>query len=526
LRRRTVLVLLGLCIALRAVSLIRPCLSDDEAIYATVAREMLTGHELYRDVVDHKPPGIYVVYAATQVIGGAIGGPAGAMFALHALLIGVVFLTGLLLARLVRLHWPGTDPRAPVVAALLWIVYTATLVDVDSLAANCELFMMLPLVGAVVLLFGARSGIGEHALVGALIGAACLFKYQGGIQLPLVGVAVLLQGEGGIGRRLVLAGAIGVGFAAAIAFAACWLWRGGGLDAALFWLRFNMSYIQAGSSWGELLQRLLVRGGLVVGSAALLYGLGLAAVVAARRDPFVRFLAGWVLVSGIAVFTGGRFFGHYFHQLTAPLAVLAAPATVRLWDRRRWLVQLGIGVPAIAWFALGALHDRLMVWYGEPDPDYARVVRWLDDRGEGALCIWGNSPALYFTADRPLGCRFVFSNYLTGLSPATATQSDASVDSSRYIVREAWPMLEHDLDERQPRFIVDGSRGNVAFYGKYPPAQYPGLACRLDRDYDPVADVAGMRIYERRASAHGPATARTPCGDPPLADGARASVVQ
>jgi hypothetical protein len=153
------------------------------------------------------------------------------------------------------------------------------------------------------------------------------------------------------------------------------------------------------------------------------------------------------------------------------------------------------------------------------------VVRWLDERGEGALCIWGNSPVLYFTANRPLGCRFVFSNYLSGLSPATSTQTDASVDSSRYIVREAWPMLEHDLDERQPRFLVDGSPGNVAFYGKYPPARFPGLACRLDRDYDAVAEVAGMQIYERRATARGPATARIPCGDPPRDDRGRSDEV-
>jgi hypothetical protein len=113
--------------------------------------------------------------------------------------------------------------------------------------------------------------------------------------------------------------------------------------------------------------------------------------------------------------------------------------------------------------------------------------------------VWGNSPVLYFAADRPLGCRFVFSNYLTGASPATATQTDATVDSSRYIVREAWPMLEADLDARQPRFIVDGSPGDVAFYGKYPPAKFPGLARVLDCAYDAKADVAGMRIYERRA---------------------------
>jgi hypothetical protein len=114
---------------------------------------------------------------------------------------------------------------------------------------------------------------------------------------------------------------------------------------------------------------------------------------------------------------------------------------------------------------------------------------------------------LYFEANRPLGCRFVFSNYLTGASPATATQTDAAVDSSRSIVREAWPMLETDLDQRQPRFIVDGSPGDVAFYGKYPPSKFPALARVLDCAYRPAADVAGMRIYERRAAPCEPGAA-------------------
>jgi hypothetical protein len=211
-------------------------------------------------------------------------------------------------------------------------------------------------------------------------------------------------------------------------------------------------------------------------------------------------MAGWLVASGIAVFVGGRFFGHYFHQLTAPLAILAAPATLRLWQRRRALVVLALGVPALGYLVLGALHDRVMVWYGEPDPDYASVVDWLDQRGGGALCVWGNSPVLYFEANRPLGCRFVFSNYLTGASPATATQTDATIDSSRNIVAEAWPMFEHDLAERRPRFIVDGSPGNIGHYGKYPPAKFPRLAQVLSCDYDARAEVAGMRIYERRAA--------------------------
>jgi hypothetical protein len=447
-KRTTMLALLGLCIVLRVVSLVRPCLSDDEAIYAVVAREMLSGHELYVDIVDHKPPAIYVVYAAAQALG-----PVAGMVAIHVLLIGVVFATGLLLARIVRRHWAGTDPQAPAAAALLWIVFTTTLADVDALAANCELFMMLPLVGAVAVFCDARRLAG-HALAGALVGIACLFKYQAGVQLAVFGIAIACDGSGRTAaRRLAAVFALGVGFAAPLAV-----------------------------------------------SAAVLYGLGASAIVAGRRDPFVRLMTGWVIASAIAVCVGGRFFGHYFHQLTAPLAILAAPATVRLWHRRRALVSLAIGVPAITYLALGVLHDRVMAWYGEPDPEYRRVVDWLDARGDGALCVWGNSPVLYFEAARPLGCRFVFANYLTGASPATASQTDASVDSSRNIVPEAWAMLERDLAERRPRFIVDGSPGNVAYYGKYPPARFPRLARVLDCAYAPAAEVAGMRIYERRAT--------------------------
>src|SRR5262245_2439086 len=131
--RRHAVILLALCATLRVVSLVRPCLSDDEATYAVVAREMLDGRVLYRDVVDHKPPAIYAVNAITQ----AIGGPTGGMVLLHALLIVVVWATGLLLARIVRRH--GGDARTGLAAALLWCVFTTTLVDVDGLAANCEM---------------------------------------------------------------------------------------------------------------------------------------------------------------------------------------------------------------------------------------------------------------------------------------------------------------------------------------------------------------------------------------------------
>ncbi len=489
--------LLALCMVLRFVPFVRPCMSDDEATYAVVAREMIAGRVLYRDVVDHKPPGIYLVNAATQALGGPIGG----MALLHLALIFVVWATGLVLAAISRRY--GRETRdGPTFAALMWIVFTTTLIDTDSLAANCELLMMLPLVASLLLLIraidGADNELGTMIGVGSLVGVAMLFKYQAGVQLPIYMLAWLIAR-----RRGVVSGLLGllIGVAIPLACAAWWLQSSDALAPAWFWFRFNFSYIGAGSTI-DMLGRALVRGGFVAVAAAPVYVFAIRAAL--RRYPACCGLAHWILllwllVSSAAVMVGGRFFGHYFHQMTAPLVVFAAPGMAALWEKRRKLVVALIAVPALGFLVLGAMHDRLMAAVGEPDPDYGSVVAWLDEHAprSEALCIWGNSPVLYFEADRPLGCRFVFANYLTGMSPATPTQTDPTVDASMNIVPQAWDMLETDLATRRPEFIVDASPGNVDFYGKWPPEKFPRMAAILARDYTAVAQVAGMRIFRR-----------------------------
>jgi len=481
--RKQALLLLALCVSLRAVSLFRPCLSDDEATYCVVGREMLTGHALYRDVVDHKPPLIYVVNAATQ----AIGGPTGGQFLLHVLLIFVVWATAMILGKIARCF--DTEPW---VAALLYVVFTTTLVDTDSIAANCELFMMLPLCGSVLAFL--RREWWAALVTGLLVGCAMLFKYQAGIQLPLYGLALIVRYRrdvAAIGLRAVL---LAAGTVVPISLAVGWLHHAGAWPWAWFWFRFNFSYIDAGGKLA-MAKQMALRVGLVAIAALPLYACTVAAVRARRR----WFLLGWLAASVLAVMVGGRFFGHYFHQITAPLAVIAAPAAERWLARSRVTFAAALAVPAVIFFGLAAFHDAVMRAAGEPDPDYGSVVAWLDahaPRGE-SLCIWGNSPVLYFEAERPLGCRFVFANYLTGLSPATPTQTDPRADSGKNVVPQAWDMLEADLAARQPMFIVDGSPGNVGFYAKYPPEAYPRLARILTCRYQPEAIVAGMRIFGR-----------------------------
>ncbi|CAN5475254.1 hypothetical protein BH11MYX1_BH11MYX1_36380 [soil metagenome] len=482
------LALLGLCTAVRAISLFWPCISDDEATYSVVGREMLRGRALYLEIVDHKPPAIYLVNEVCQ----AIGGPVGGQLVLHALLILAVWGTAMVLARISRRL--GSDARTAWIAALLYIVFTTTLIDTDSLAANCELFMMLPLAASVELFLAER-----FLLAGVLVGVAMLFKYQAGIQLPLFGLTILIR-ERRLPLQIVAHGvSIAIGCAATIATAAAYLHLHGALDAGWFWFRFNFAYIDTGSSTAKL-TAMASRIGLVIAGAAPLYlWAARAAVGHKHRRPHRAFVLGWLAASALAIIVGGRFFGHYFHQVTAPLAVLAAPAAAAFAQRHGRLFIAALAVPAALFFALAAGHEQIMRAAGEPDPDYASVVAYLDAHGtpEDALCVWGNSPVLYFAAARPLGCRFVFSNYITGMSPATPSQTDPDLDSSRNAVPVATQMMIADLAQREPMFFIDASIGNVGFYGKYPPAKFPWLAKILACRYAPEVDIAGMRIYRR-----------------------------
>ena len=507
--------LLFACLALRVVGVFRPCLSDDEATYCVVAREMLSGQTLYSDVVDHKPPLIYLTYATTQ----ALGGPTGGMRLLHLLTGLVVFSTALLIGRIARARGPGlvgasVDDRRTVsfFAAFLYVVFSTTLFDVDSQAANCELFMMLPLTASVLVYLHA--GVGRLRWLsllatGALVGVATLYKYQAAIQFPLCALHLSLVERRRPAALTAGLAAMTAGLVAVLGTAVAIAHLAGAWEGAWFWFRFNFAYIKQGFQLSELLARATARISYAVLPAPFLWILGVRAALRSLHRPLTLgdprgedlFLAGWLLASAIAVTAGGRFFGHYFHQTTAPLSVLGAPAAVRLSRTRPRLVGAAMGIPAAVFFLLGLAHSQVQAAAGDPDPDYPAIAAFVDARStpSDSVLVWGNAPVLYFEANRPLGSRFVFSNYLTGLSPATRTQTDPNADASANVVPESWDMLEIDLEERRPRFFVDTSPGNIGSYGKFPPARFPRLQVILDRDYKPIGYVGGAPIHQLRA---------------------------
>jgi len=532
-----VLATFALGIVLRVPTFCRALLSDDEAIYAVTADALRRGDLLYRDVVDHKPPLIYHVYQA----GFAAFGPYDTQGA-HALVVLAVLLTaGFLFA----IKWQertaagdgdgSVGPGCPsgLAAAGLFLVFSTTWHDYDALAANCELFLLAPQAAAACLLLrGLRArtagvrALALHLAVGALIGASALFKYQGLVFLGAsVGLLLWWVILGRASAAWAVTGALAQ-LAGALVPPALYLWwcRGAGnLAAAIYWFKFNFSYVGAGLTGAAAIARGLRRTALIGGVALVPYALGIAAASSTAPRIFRvlrRRLAGaasidaevpspsvvlgvlWLVTSAVAVTAGGRFFGHYFHLVLPSLCLLAAPGFCRLWSEgwsRRTPLLVLVAAPALIFFGLATFGRPLAAALDEGEPRYDEVagrIAALTSTDERVF-VWGNSPQLYVLARRPMGTRFSFCNYITGESPGTPTETGQR-DADANQLPAAWEMLFADLAQRRPALFVDVAAAGWGGYDKYPLARYPRLRAYVDQHYRPVEVRAGVVLYRLR----------------------------
>jgi hypothetical protein len=513
-------------IALRAPTFCRPLLSDDEAIYAATADALQRGDLLYRDVVDHKPPLIYHLYQAGFAVLGRYDTQAA-----HALVILSVLLTaGFLFAIGSR---AGPQARGiGLAAAALFLIFSTTWHDYDALAANCELFLLAPQTIAAWLLLrdlatpsaGAR-GLAVHLAVGALIGTSALFKYQG---LTFLGASVGLLLWWVILRRApwswtlprALCQVVGALLPAAVYL--LWCLAAGNAAATIYWFKFNFSYVGAGLTGLAALSRGLRRTALIGGAALVPYVLGLAGAATAaagvarvlrRRVSAERWVEAdvpspsmtlgflWLVTSAVAVKTGGRFFGHYFHLVLAPLCLLAAPSFSRLWQKNRSsraILAVLCALPAALFFALATSGRSVAADLDEREPPYDEVAARIATltAPEERIFVWGNSPQLYVLARRPLGTRFSSCNFVTGESPGTPTETGRwDADSNQNPA--TWQMLFADLERRRPALLVDAAAAGWNGYDKYPLARYPRLAAYVAEHYRPVEVRAGVGLYRR-----------------------------
>ncbi len=485
-----VLVYLGLfllCLILRLPSFAVPFLSDDEAAYAAMARILQAGGKIYRDAVDHKPPMTVWLYSGVFQLFGAYN-----MIAIHLLLVVWVYATAWVLGAVAE-HYAGR--RARWWAMLFYLLFSTTLRDYDALAANNELLMNLPIV------LGVYACIKNRAFwSGLLIGFAMTIKYQAIFPGAALFSYLMLRRDwkhaGWLLTGGLCAGALLIGV----------LLAQGVWPDFLYWgIGFNTHYIGQGLGAREAALRLLRRSLEGILPALLVWLLAIWSVV--REGSYKGLLGFWLLASLAAMFLGGRFFGHYFLQPLAPLAVLAGLEMPRLWELTtrsrvlRILLLIGLVIPGGIFFTLAVRREQLLRIVNEREPDYASVGRRVQEltRPTDTIFVWTNSPQIYYYAHRTPGTRFTFCNYQTGQSPATPAEEDPAVDTTPYMVLPAWEMLMADLETNRPKMFVDATHAHFDDFGKSPLEKFPRLAQWVWDHYDLVDQVKGVRLFQLKA---------------------------
>ncbi len=477
----------GVAVLLHLPALIRrAAINSDEATIGTVARVVRHGGSLYRDIVDRKPPGAFMLYRVLEPVFGTWTLTAGRWVALTAT-VAAMWILAIEATR----RWPGVPT---VGAALLGVAAFSLLPAEDSRAVGFELLATLPAVAAFVL--GARR---RTVLAGICVGIAALFKQP--MLLGALPLAVQCLTDPEPSRqdtpatpatpatpstawsrrvlRLCLAGLATV--ITVLAGLAPF-----GLRDALSWFAGTGDNYLGGTELSTVVIVGLEQIGSVIG---LTMGLSLLAAIAWRRRRIPLDLAVWFIASLLATAIGLRFILHYFNQLLPPLILLASPALMLSSTSRRLfkfaLVWFGGALAFSMWTVLypNLFHDL---------PDVNRVAAEIASRTHAGerIFVWGQAPEIYWVSNRDPAARYPHIGFITGVTPKRP-----GVAPYLLAQPEAAANLLADLIANRPALIVDAAIESVRGGDRYPLRTSP-IAEFVEDNYCEVAVVDGMRLLE------------------------------
>jgi hypothetical protein len=309
--------LLGILLPVAAVTLFF-AIERDGGAFLTIARGLLDGRLPYRDFFDHKPPGIYVVFAAALAVSG------GSVWGVKALLL--LLAAGLAFCTVQTLQALGADRPSRWLGGTLcllgWTIYQGYAGVTEALAA----FWVAASLWA--LLSGGRWSV---AGAGALLGLAVLAK-QPALLLALPWTGHLLRRQG---ARSALRGVLS--FLLLPAAATALLYAAGAGPAALHQI---VGVNSLSLPWSGL--REAVKGNLAIFQVgSTLWTLGLLALAVDRRREVVLLGTLWA-AAWIPVFL--RPVTHYALLALPPAAVLAGLGAGWLMHRATGAGRYGIVV--------------------------------------------------------------------------------------------------------------------------------------------------------------------------------------
>lgn len=405
------LLLLAWCVALRAPTFVRSVVDWDESMYVLVASQWLHGHIPYSTVFDHKPVGIYAIFASALALLGE------AMLSIRLVTALFVYLTSVGLYYLAKRL--GQESVSAVLAAFCYPVFSLGL---QGLSSNTELFFIAFNVWGLFFLLeaSAREGrmrYGFAFMAGVCFGAALQTKYLVAFEIAFFAVYLALADFRRLrpslpGCAAALAAGVALPSLAVLAYFAAH-------DAlAQFYfanIEFNRRYAASGEPaerWEGL--RHAVQDWIKwnwVTVAAIVF----AARVARREHGAInpdRFLLCWLLVAFLEACSPLKFYNHYFLVTIPPLCLLLAGRMGQLLARGRRKSFAAILALVVAFPLLRTIDKYYVPWLAthleRGDPNVGIASRIKSRIGpEDYIYVVNAQPILYFLTGARLPTPYV-----------------------------------------------------------------------------------------------------------------------
>lgn len=437
---------------LRLPSLFEPYWYGDENIYLVLGQAIQRGLTLYSQIHDNKPPTLYYLAAFGQTVFGF-------RLLLMLWMIPTIYVFHLLSKRLLTL-------RLSRLSTLFFIILTSIPLFEGSIA-NAEIFMLLPTILAVYLLFSQRITYYVLLIAGLLLGFAFTIKIPVAFEFAFLCFWILITNFDlkKIGFILKSYFILLISFSLPTLLYLVYFYFKGAVNEFLFAALFqNFGYL---SSWSTGSHSGSSTDSGLFGRAAILAIFYLLSFVLYRKKLIsekISFLTLWFAATIFGALLSTRPYPHYLIQVLPPLILLLIflfdsklSKKIRLFTlfcilflvfcffRYKFYVY-----PVFSYYRNFYLQGNQMSYYGQYlERDY-QISKFIKDNSspDQPVFVWGDNPHLYALSERlPVG-RYTVAYHITDFKQHSATMDYLRTAYPKFIVyfpQPGRPFPELDL---------------------------------------------------------------------------------
>jgi len=467
-------------VILRIPSLFEPYWYGDEGIYLTLGEGLRQGLVWYRDIHDNKPPLLYLLAALS-----------GSVFWFRLILLFWHAVTIVLFWKLAEKLF-GKNGKAIILASGLFAILT-TIPLLEGNIANAEIFMIGPIIGAMLILWTGKRTVKKVFSAGLLFSTAALFKVSAGFDMAAIvafwGILSLWRPKD-ILRTAAYSAVLAAGFLVPILLTFDYYWIRGALPQYLTaaWFQNVSGYLGSWTIPAINLGGFSLQADLNLRALILVAALILLLLLKKRFDKATLFASVWLIFSLFASLLSGRPYPHYIIQAVPALSLLVATLSFTKAKYRflpipfLLIFVLSLVVYKFSYYSTFPYYANFLVFtagqksteeyfrnFDARVPRTYKIAQFIASRTtlEDKIFIWGTEPEIYALSRRLPPGRYTTSYHIGDFAGEQETLAALKQERPRFIV------------------VIEGEK-----------REFPGFLDFLQANYVHLETISGGQIWK------------------------------